>query len=130
MNNFENMLNNNFAFINNGIMKNKGKYMKINLMNMNNNYYINQPKKNNYFIPYPVNNINNNYNINYNHKRKKTLSKKKIQNNNNNLNKIGEEIKLLQNKIIKLNNMVQKNIVNNDYNDNFLYNNFITRFNY
>ena len=24
-------------------------------MNMNNNYYINQPKKNNYFIPYPVN---------------------------------------------------------------------------
>ena len=112
MNNYGYMLNTKFANINNKIMNNQSKYMKINLMNMNNNYYINQPTKNKKIIPFPTKSNKHKYNFNYN---KNNVINRQNNNNVNTFSKLREDLQNLKNEINKLNVMVNRSKDRNIY---------------
>ena len=113
MNGHRTLLNDNFSIINKRRQENDRKYMKINLMNMNNNYYINQQGNNNVnnFISYPSKNMYEFDNNQYDPYSKSNINEKKFI-------QLKQDFQNLKYKINNLNNMLHKSRDKNMYNYN------------
>jgi hypothetical protein len=113
MNGHRALLNDNFSIINKRRQENDRKYMKINLMNMNNNYYINQQGNNNVnnFISYPSKNMYEFDNNQYDPYSKSNINEKKFI-------QLKQDFQNLKYKINNLNNMLHKSRDKNMYNYN------------